>query len=250
MSKKSFCIANWKIYLNNIESINFMKKFTEYKFLNNNCEVVVCPSFTSIPLMVDLVKDKRISMGSQDISIFKKGAYTGDISIDMIEELGCKWTIIGHSERRQFYNETNEIIRNKMKLVYNDSGLSPILCIGESLEEMNSGLTDEIITNQLEISLMDVNFNSKKDLLIAYEPVWAIGTGISADIEVISKNMKIIKDFIENLNTKKCNIYLLYGGSVNENNASEIFELNEVDGFLIGSASTDPDKFYSIYKQF
>ena len=250
MSKKSFCIANWKIYLNNIESINFMKKFAEHKFLNNNCEVVICPSFTSIPLMVDLVKDKRISMGSQDISIFKKGAYTGDISIDMIEELGCKWTIIGHSERRQFHNETNEIIRNKMKLVYNDSGLSPILCIGESLEEMNSGLTDEIITNQLEISLMDVNFNSKKDLLIAYEPVWAIGTGVSADIEVISKNMKIIKDFIENLNTKKCNIYLLYGGSVNENNASEIFELNEVDGFLIGSASTDPDKFYSIYKQF
>ena len=250
MSKKSFCIANWKIYLNNIESINFMKKFTEYKISNNNCEVVICPSFTSIPLMVDLVKDKRISMGSQDISIFKKGAYTGDISIDMIEELGCKWAIVGHSERRQFYNETNEIIRNKMKLVYNDSGLSPILCIGESLEEMNSGLTDEIITNQLEISLMDVNFNSKKDILIAYEPVWAIGTGVSADIEVISKNMKIIKDFIENLNTKKCNIYLLYGGSVNENNASEIFELNEVDGFLIGSASTDPDKFYSIYKQF
>ena len=250
MIKKSFCIANWKIYLNNIESINFMKKFTKYKFLNNNCEVVICPSFTSIPLMVDLVKDKRIFMGSQYISIFKKGAYTGDISIDMIEELGCKWTIVGHSERRQFYNETNEIIRNKMKLVYNDSGLSPILCIGESLEEMNSGLTDEIITNQLEISLMDVSFNSKKDLLIAYEPVWAIGTGVSADIEVISKNMKIIKDFIENLNTKKCNIYLLYGGSVNENNASEIFELNEVDGFLIGSASTDPDKFYSIYKQF
>ena len=250
MSKKSFCIANWKIYLNNIESINFMKKFTEYKISNNNCEVVICPSFTSIPLMVDLVKDKRISMGSQDISIFKKGAYTGDISIDMIEELGCKWAIVGHSERRQFYNETNEIIRNKMKLVYNDSELSPILCIGESLEEMNSGLTDEIITNQLEISLMDVNFNSKKDILIAYEPVWAIGTGVSADIEVISKNMKIIKDFIENLNTKKCNIYLLYGGSVNENNASEIFELNEVDGFLIGSASTDPDKFYSIYKQF
>ena len=250
MSKKSFCIANWKIYLNNIESINFMKKFTEYKISNNNCEVVICPSFTSIPLMVDLVKDKRISMGSQDISIFKKGAYTGDISIDMIEELGCKWAIVGHSERRQFYNETNEIIRNKMKLVYNDSGLSPILCIGESLEEMNSGLTDEIITNQLEISLIDVNFNSKKNILIAYEPVWAIGTGVSADIEVISKNMKIIKDFIENLNTKKCNIYLLYGGSVNENNASEIFELNEVDGFLIGSASTDPDKFYSIYKQF
>ena len=250
MNKKSFCIANWKIYLNNIESISFMKKFSEYEFLNDNCEVVICPSFTSIPLLIDLVKDKSISMGSQDISIFKKGAYTGDISINMIEELGCQWTIIGHSERRHFYNETNEIIKNKMKLVYNESRLSPILCIGESLEEMNSGLTEKIITNQLKISLMDVNFNSNKDLLIAYEPVWAIGTGVSADIEIISKNMKIIKDFIKNFNTKKCNIYLLYGGSVNENNASEIFELNEIDGFLIGSASTDSNKFYSIYKQF
>ena len=250
MSKKSFCIANWKIYLNNIESINFMKKFIKYKFLNNNCEIIICPSFTSIPLMVDLVKDKSISMGSQNISIFKKGAYTGDISIEMIEELGCQWTIIGHSERRQFYNESNQIIRNKMNRVYNDSRLSPILCIGESLEEMNSGLTEEIITTQLEVSLKDINFNSNKDLLIAYEQVWAIGTGVSADIEIISKNMKIIKDFIKNFNTKKCNIYILYGGSVNEDNASEILELNEIDGFLIGSASTDPKKFHSIYKQF
>ena len=115
---------------------------------------------------------------------------------------------------------------------------------------MNNGLTEKVITNQLKVSLMDVNFNSNKDLLIAYEPVWAIGTGVSADIEIISKNMKIIKDFIKNFNTKKCNIYLLYGGSVNENNASEIFELNEIDGFLIGSASIDPNKFHSIYKQF
>ena len=250
MNNKSFCIANWKMYLTNIEAINFIKKFTSYDLSNDNCEIVFCPPFTSMPLLLDLINNKNISLGSQDVSKFEKGAYTGESSINMVEELGCKWTIIGHSERRQIFNESYSDISNKMKLVYNNSSLKPIFCIGETLDEMNSGKTKEIIHNQLNSGMYELDFNNNKDLIIAYEPIWAIGTGVSADVDIIDKNIKIIKDFIKKFNTKNCNIYLLYGGSVTEDNASEIYSLDEVNGFLVGSASTNPENFYSIYKHF
>jgi len=250
MNSKCFCIANWKMYLNNIESINFIKKFSKFELNNDKCKVVICPTYTSIPLLLDLVKNMNISLGSQNISQFQTGPYTGEISTDIIEELGCRWSIIGHSERRQFFNESDLLISEKLKSVYDTSLLTPILCIGETLNEMKDNHTKKVLGNQLDSALSNLVFKNDKDLLIAYEPVWAIGTGISADINVISKNMKIIKDFIKKFDTKNCNIYLLYGGSVTEDNASEISSLNEIDGFLIGSSSIDPVKFYSIYKQF
>ena len=128
--------------------------------------------------------------------------------------------------------------------------MKPIFCICETLDEMQANKTQYILESQIESGIANLNFDSGKDLLIAYEPVWAIGSGVSADIETIYKNIKIIKDFIKKFDTKNCNIYLLYGGSVNEDNASEIYSLNEINGFLIGSVSTNPQKFYSIYKQF
>ena len=251
MKDKSFCIANWKMYLNNIESINFIKKFIKYDFsLNNNCEIVICPSFTSIPLLVDLIDNNNITLGSQDASNYEKGAFTGEISFTMLEELNCKWSIVGHSERRQLLGESNDMIAEKLKLLYNKSLIKPIFCIGETLDEMQANKTQYILELQIESGITDLNFNSGQDLLIAYEPVWAIGTGVSADIDTIYKNIKIIKDFIKKFDTKNCNIYLLYGGSVNKDNASEFFSLNEINGFLIGSVSTNPQKFYSIFEQF
>ena len=250
MNNKSFCVANWKMYLTNIEAINFIKKFSSYDLYNDDCDIILCPSFTSIPLMLDLIDNKNISLGSQNVSKFEKGAYTGESSINMIEELGCKWTIIGHSERRQLFNESDADISEKLSLVYNNSSLIPIFCIGETLDEMDSGKTELIIHNQLNSGMSQLDFENNKDLIIAYEPVWAIGTGVSADVNTIYKNIKIIKDFIKKFNTKNCNIYLLYGGSVTEDNASEIYSLDGVNGFLVGSASTNPEKFYSIYKHF
>jgi triosephosphate isomerase len=157
----------------------------------------------------------------------------------MLEELNCKWSIVGHSERRQLLGESNDMIAEKLKLLYNKSLIKPIFCIGETLDEMKANKTQYILELQIESGMTDLNFNSGKDLLIAYEPVWAIGTGVSADIDTIYKNINIIKDFIKKFDTKNCNIYLLYGGSVNQDNASEIYSLNEVSGFLIGSISAD-----------
>ena len=137
-----------------------------------------------------------------------------------------------------------------MKLALS-SKLNPILCIGETLEERNDNLTKNILENQLKTAFSKVDFNScsNKDILIAYEPVWAIGTGVAAELNIIEKNMKLIKKIINNISTNNCNIYLLYGGSVNEHNVAEIFSLTDVNGFLIGGASLEVESFYDIYKQ-
>ena len=249
MSKQSFCIANWKMNKNIKESVDFLNKISKKDLSVSNSQMIICPSFLSLKLYWSDIKD-YISFGSQNVSSFEKGSFTGEISISMLEEenIFCDWVIIGHSERRMIFKETNEDISNKMKLVYNSS-LNPILCIGESLEEKNNDLTSQVLEKQIHLAFSKIDFSIAKDILIAYEPVWAIGTGIAANIDVIEKNMKLIKKMINNINTNNCNIYLLYGGSVNEDNAAEIFSLNDVNGFLIGGASLEVESFYSIYKQ-
>ena len=211
-------------------------------------KIVICPPIIFLDAMMSHNKNHDISFGSQDVSMFKKGSYTGEISIDMLENMGCKWVIIGHSERRQMFFETDDTIGKKMQLLQNSS-LNPILCIGESLDEKINGLTSEILEKQINSVFSSIDFKTSKDILIAYEPIWAIGTGVAASINIIKENMKLIKKIINNIDTNNCNIYLLYGGSVNKNNASEIFNLNNVNGFLIGSASLDIESFYNIYKQ-
>jgi triosephosphate isomerase len=246
MSKQSFCIANWKMNKNVKESFDFLNKIGEKDLSVSNSKMIVCPSFISLVLASH--ENDNISFGSQNVSSFNEGSFTGEVSISMLEDIPCDWVIIGHSERRMIFNETNEDISNKMKLVYNSS-LNPILCIGESLEEKNNDLTSQVLEKQIHLAFSKIDFSIAKDILIAYEPVWAIGTGIAADIDIIEKNMKLIKKMINNINTNNCNIYLLYGGSVNEDNAAEIFSLNDVNGFLIGGASLEVESFYSIYKQ-
>ncbi len=246
MNKKSFCVANWKMNKDYNESKEFLKEINKKDLSASNSNMIICPSFTSLSLGSN--KNDDISFGSQNVSSGISKSQTGEISIEMLESVFCDWVIIGHSERRNILNETNEDISKKMKLVYN-SKLKPILCIGESLEEKNNNQTENILANQIKSSFSKIDFSKEKDILIAYEPIWAIGTGVAAEIEVIDKNMKLIKKIINNISTNNCNIYLLYGGSVNEYNASEIFNLSEINGFLIGGASLEVDSLYSIYKQ-
>ena len=246
MTKKSFCIANWKMNKNIKESIDFLNKINNKDLSLSDSKMIICPSFLS--LAINSNENNDISFGAQNVSSLEKGSLTGEISISMLEDIICDWVIVGHSERRTIFNETDNSIADKMKLVYMSS-LNPILCIGESLDQKNNNLTSEILGKQIDLALSKIDFTISKDILIAYEPVWAIGTGIAADIGIIEKNMKLIKKMINNINTNNCNIYLLYGGSVNENNATEIFDLTDVNGFLIGGASLEVESFYSIYKQ-
>ena len=243
MNRKKFCIANWKMCLDNDKAYNFIKKFNDYH-LNENV-VVVCPSFTSLDLVSKLI-NKNYYYGAQNISNKENGSFTGEISISMVEELLCKYVIIGHSERRQHFNENDLIISEKLILI-NDTDITPIVCIGETLKEKESGNAVKVIEKQLNNIFNKININNNKDLIIAYEPVWAIGSGISAkqkDIEFMHTN---IKNIIKNIYKNNCNIYLLYGGSVNETNAQKISKTKDVDGFLIGSASLNPQNFYNIY---
>ena len=239
---KKFCIANWKMYLNNNESTYFVKSFIN-KYFDKNVEVVLCPSYVSIKDVSNLIySNDSIQLGAQDMSLHQKGAYTGDVSLDMLDELSCSYVIIGHSERRLNHNENNLKI-NKKLFILDESNITPIICIGESFEERKAGITENILQKQISEIFANNKGNNKKDCIIAYEPIWAIGTGISADIQTIEY-------ITQNIAGNYRNIYLLYGGSVNENNASEILNINNVDGFLIGSSSIDPNIFYNIYNKF
>ena len=244
---KHFCIANWKMSLNNKESIDYINKLNLFHF-NENCEIVICPSYTSISDIVKLNINNIYNVGSQDVSSFEEGSYTGQISINMLENLNCKYVILGHSERREYCNETDNTVNVKLNKL-NRTSLTPIICIGESLAERNNGSCFDVIEYQLNTILKGQNLNNNKDLIIAYEPIWAIGTGESADIETIHNMHLHIKNITKKIITNNCNIYLLYGGSVNVSNAEDIINIADVDGFLIGSASLDPDVFYSIYNK-
>jgi len=247
MNSKIFCIANWKMCMNDTDTLKFLETFNTFVFGNNNKTIVICPSYTSIGTVYNN-SNNNFKVGAQNISLFKKGAYTGEISLNMLNDLHCSHIIIGHSEQRKNFKENDLSIRNKLRLI-DKSTMTPIVCIGESFEERKNNRAFEIIEKQI-ISIFENNeLNANKDLIIAYEPIWAIGTGLSADNKIISDMHKFIKNIIKNIYENYCNIYLLYGGSVNNNNAKDISNLNNVDGFLIGSSSLDPKIFYEIYEQ-
>lgn len=245
MINKRFCIANWKMNYSIIDSKEYIMIWNKLEKLNTNVKTIICPPFTGLNVVGDLLKDSSTELGAQNIFYKNKGAYTGEISSIMLKELECKWIIIGHSERRMIIGETNEVIHDKLSHVINE-GLFPILCVGETLEDRENGKTEIIIKEQLEIAIGDIDLNASKYILIAYEPVWAIGTGLHADNEIINK----IHLFIRNYFIEKgynSNISIIYGGSVTDKNAFSLSNNPNIDGFLIGGASLDVNKFYSIY---
>jgi triosephosphate isomerase len=166
----------------------------------------------------------------------------------MLKETGCQWVIIGHSERRSILGETDEMIRKKLDQIYSED-LYPIVCIGETKAERDDGNTQEVLSRQLSIACENLNGNETNNLLIAYEPVWAIGTGVTATTDMVSEAHQDIRNILNNNGFNGTEISILYGGSVSDENASELSAINDVDGFLIGGASLDVDKFYAIYNQ-
>ena len=244
-----FCIANWKMYIHGSEISTFIQKFKTFS-LDSNAQIVLCPNHIDLPILNNLIEnDSDIKYGAQDFSVHSKGSYTGDISINMLENINCKYAIVGHSERRLNYHETNSIINKKLKIL-NSTNINPIICIGETKEEKEAGITFDVLSNQLNTIFNNIEILKNKNYIIAYEPRWAIGTGVAADISTIRSTSLFVKNIIKTINENYCNLYLLYGGSVNVDNASEILKINDIDGFLIGSSSIDPAIFYNIYNKF
>ena len=238
--------ANWKMNLTKETATLLIKEILSGLSATNinNKEILICPSFTLLSHATSLLQNTIIKLGAQDCHFAEKGAYTGDISAAMLNDIGIKNVILGHSERRLFHKETDLEICNKVQAAHK-SGLNVILCIGETKEEKDKGLTLSVLKNQIDNSL-NCDFNAE-NTVIAYEPVWAIGTSLTPTIEEIQSTHLAIRKHIDSKNQNTANnIKILYGGSLKASNAKDILSLEDVDGGLIGGASLIASEFLSI----
>ena len=248
MCRKQYCVANWKMNFTISDIKLFMSEWENKNLNNSNIETIFCPSFTELITTAELLKNSSSRLGAQNVYYDSKGAFTGEVSCRMLKELGCEWVIIGHSERRSILGETDDMIQKKLDKIISE-GMYPILCIGETKEERDALKTQEILSRQLSIACKNLHGNGIGTFVIAYEPVWAIGTGVTATIDMISEAHQDIRNILNDNNFNGDKISILYGGSVSDENASELSVINDVDGFLVGVASLDANKFYSIYNQ-
>ena len=213
-----------------------------------NADIVVCPPYVYIPQVAKLLTSAKVAWGAQNCSTHESGAYTGEVAVPMLKEFGCKYVILGHSERRSIYNESNEEIAQKF-IAVKKAGLVPILCIGELLEEREAGNTETVVAQQLDAVIDKAGIAQFNNVVIAYEPVWAIGTGVTATPE----QAQDVHEFIRRRLAEKdasiaTKIQILYGGSVKPDNAAELFAKPDIDGGLIGGASLQADSFLGICK--
>lgn len=246
MPRQKYCVANWKMNFTISNSVEFIHNWKN-KVLNNNIKIIFCPSFTALKSVSELIQNHNSSLGAQNLYFEKSGAYTGEISGEMLQEAGCEYVIIGHSERRHILGESSRDINLKL-LNALDLDLTPILCVGETLEERNDGKTEKVLTDQLELALAGIEKKNEIPFLIAYEPVWAIGTGLAATEKLIMEAHQLIRNNLKEIGFNGESISILYGGSVSDKNISGIAAISDVDGCLIGGVSLDVEKFYNIYQ--
>ena len=240
MNKKPIVAGNWKMNKTLSQGKEFIHDVKNLVPSLHNTEVVFFPTY---PGLVNMKLSSPFHLGAQNCHWEKSGAFTGEISIEMLRECSVEYIIVGHSERRQLFNENDHMINKKIKAILS-SNLKPILCIGETIEDRNSDLTEDFLKNQLLKGLEGVN--SINDCVIAYEPIWAIGTGETADKDQIYKAHNFINSVLKKVYPESDNCHILYGGSVNTENAKDLIQIIGVDGFLIGGASLDKDSFVSI----
>lgn len=214
------------------------------KVAGAKCDVVVCPTAICIPAAVDAAKGSNIAVGAQNVHFKESGAYTGELAANMLTEAGVKYVIIGHSERRQYFGETDETVNLRTKAAL-AGGLLPIVCVGESLTEREQGIMDDTVRRQTKIAFLGIDADDAKKVVIAYEPVWAIGTGKTATADQADEVCGIIRETIKGLYGAEVAdaIRIQYGGSMNAGNAAELLAKPNIDGGLIGGASLKPDDF-------
>ena len=240
MNKKPIVAGNWKMNKHPEEGFSFVDEIQDLLLDINYVSVIFAPPFTGL---FEMNVNPPFYSAAQNCHWENSGAFTGEISVSMIKDCGAKYVIIGHSERRHIFKESDDWINKKLGSVISN-GLNPILCVGETLEQRESGQTDQFLHNQLEKAL--VGIDSIKDCIIAYEPVWAIGTGLTANNKQIQLAHKAIQDILSSNFKGAYDIHILYGGSVNSDNAEDLIQVPGVDGFLIGGASLDSESFCEI----
>jgi len=238
--------GNWKMNKDVFEIadlINGLKKSSVPK----NVEVIVCPPFTSLVIAQQLLKGSLIKLGAQDVSVHDDGAYTGEVSIKMLKSVGCEYVIVGHSERRQYFHESNELINQKAKKVL-AAGMKAIICVGETLEEREKEITDKVITAQIKGVLAGLSESDLEKVIIAYEPVWAIGTGKNATPKQAEDVHQLIRKLVGQLYSWNVAVKIIiqYGGSVKPENAKELLSQPDIDGALVGGACLKADSFAGI----
>ena len=241
--------GNWKMYKNQKQTRAFFRAFKPLVAEVTDCDIVIAPPFTNIPAAVKAAKGTTIGISSQDVFWEKEGAFTGQISAGMLVEAGCRYAIIGHSERRQFFGETNETVLKKTKATL-AAGLTPIVCIGEMLADRETGNTEKVIEEQFKGSVGALTPEEFSRILIAYEPVWAIGTGRTATPEIAAAVHKFVRQCAATQFSQShaSALRILYGGSVKPDNIQGLMAQEELDGALVGGASLDPKSFASLVK--
>ncbi len=248
--RKKVIAGNWKMNKDLTESQNLISKLTaELGKEELNCEVIICPPFTSLSEANMLIKSTRIKLGAQNMSFEDSGAFTGEISAGMLKSVGCEYVILGHSERRTIFGEDDSIINKKMKKAL-QNGLKPIFCVGETLEEREKNIWKDVIRRQVTDGLKELSTSDLAKIIIAYEPVWAIGTGKTASPEQAEEVHAYIRELIkEDFNDETAkNIIIQYGGSVKPDNAKELLSQEDIDGALVGGACLKADSFSEIIK--
>lgn len=247
--RRPIIAGNWKMYKTRQETFAFFRGLIPQIQEVKHCEIVVAPPFTSLSIAVAEAEGTVIAISAQDVHWEPQGAFTGEISVKMLVDVGCTYTIIGHSERRQFFGETDETVEKKT-LAAVAGGLNAIVCVGETLSERDSGQAVEVVRRQVRNGLGRLTTPDLSHIIVAYEPVWAIGTGRTATPEIAAEmHAAIRKTFTEIFNEAAGNaLRILYGGSVKPDNISALMKKEDIDGALVGGASLDPASFAAIIK--
>ncbi len=249
MSRKKVIAANWKMYKTPVQAQEFVQAFLPLVANHDRDEIVLCPSDTSLSVVIAAVSGSNVAVGAQNMYFADEGAFTGETSPLMLKAINATHVILGHSERREYFGETDETVNKKLLAALNH-GLKPIVCVGEVLAERESGKTEEVLLRQIRKALEGVTGGQCMSTVIAYEPVWAIGTGKTATPEMAEEAHAIIrKDIARTLGRKVADATrILYGGSVKPENAASLMSQPEIDGALVGGASLDPQSFAKIVK--
>lgn len=245
--RKAIIAGNWKMNKSASEAKPFVEELRANMSRNKTCDTVLCVPYTTIPAMAKAMRDSRLIFGAQDVSVHESGAYTGEVSAAMLADLGVRFCIVGHSERREYHKETDADVNVKARALL-AAGITPIICVGESLDQREKGLTADYVAYQVKAALAGMDAKDVKHCVIAYEPIWAIGTGRTATAEQAEEVCREIRAVIRGLYDARIAraVSILYGGSMNAKNCDELLAQPDIDGGLIGGASLKPLDFARI----